>query len=76
MSDISIVKRDASISNFTFNKIFSMDSNQQEIFECTSKDIVDNVIQGYNGTIFAYGQTGSGKTYTIVGEFGKSNKKV
>ena len=75
MSDISIVKRDASISNFTFNKIFSMDSNQQEIFECTSKDIVDNVIQGYNGTIFAYGQTGSGKTYTIVGEFGKSNKK-
>ena len=27
----------------------------------------ENVIQGYNGTIFAYGQTGTGKTHTITG---------
>ena len=29
--------------------------------------IIDDVLQGYNGTIFAYGQTGAGKTYTIHG---------
>lgn len=29
--------------------------------------MVENVIQGYNGTVFAYGQTGTGKTFTITG---------
>jgi hypothetical protein len=29
--------------------------------------VCENVIQGYNGTIFAYGQTGTGKTFTITG---------
>lgn len=29
--------------------------------------IVEQVINGYHGTIFAYGQTSSGKTYTMVG---------
>ena len=28
----------------------------------------DNVLTGYNGTIFAYGQTGAGKTYTMSGD--------
>lgn len=32
-----------------------------------AKETVDDVLQGYNGTIFAYGQTGSGKTYTMMG---------
>lgn len=27
--------------------------------------MVDDVLRGYNGTIFAYGQTGSGKTFTM-----------
>jgi len=26
-----------------------------------------NVLEGYNGTIFAYGQTGSGKSFTMQG---------
>lgn len=29
--------------------------------------MVDNVLEGYNGTIFAYGQTGCGKTHTMMG---------
>jgi hypothetical protein len=29
--------------------------------------LVENVIEGYNGTIFAYGQTGCGKTHTMMG---------
>ena len=28
----------------------------------TAYNLVENVLTGYNGTIFAYGQTGSGKT--------------
>jgi hypothetical protein len=29
--------------------------------------LVENVMVGYNGTIFAYGQTGCGKTHTMIG---------
>ena len=75
MSNINIVKKETKFHKFVFNKIFKMDCNQQEIFDCTAKEIIDNVIQGYNGTIFVYGQTGSGKTYTIEGEFEKNNNR-
>ncbi len=30
-----------------------------------AKEIVKDVLSGYNGTIFAYGQTSSGKTHTM-----------
>ena len=29
--------------------------------------IIENVLDGYNSTIFAYGQTGAGKTHTMIG---------
>jgi hypothetical protein len=29
---------------------------------------VQNVLEGYNGTVFAYGQTGSGKTFSMQGD--------
>ena len=31
---------------------------------------MDEVIRGYNVTVFAYGQTGSGKTHTMTGDAG------
>ena len=51
------------------DKVFTENSNQKDIFNITSKNVVESVLSGYNGTIFAYGQTGSGKTYTMVGEY-------
>lgn len=30
-----------------------------------ARPIVEDVMVGYNGTIFAYGQTGTGKTFTM-----------
>ena len=30
--------------------------------------LIEEVVSGYNCTVFAYGQTGTGKTYTMVGE--------
>lgn len=37
------------------------------MFHHTGEKLVNDVMQGYNGTILAYGQTGSGKTYTMMG---------
>lgn len=33
-----------------------------------AKPILNQVLQGYNCTLFAYGQTGTGKTYTMEGD--------
>lgn len=52
---------------FTFDSVYDWNSEQEGIFLETAYPIIDNVINGYNGTIFAYGQTGTGKTFTITG---------
>ncbi|CAI2385220.1 unnamed protein product [Moneuplotes crassus] len=53
---------------FTFDKVFDEAIGQEQLFEESSRAIVGNVLEGYNGTIFAYGQTGTGKTHTMEGE--------
>jgi hypothetical protein len=52
---------------FTFDSVYDWTSEQETIFAETAYPIIENVLQGYNGTIFAYGQTGTGKTFTING---------
>ncbi|KAF9428752.1 kinesin-like protein Klp5 [Podila epigama] len=52
---------------YAFDRVFHEDSQQQEVFENTTKHLIDGVLDGYNGTLFAYGATGCGKTHTISG---------
>jgi kinesin family protein 3/17 len=40
---------------FTFDMTFDWNSRQTEIYEKCASNIVENVLEGYNGTIFAYG---------------------
>ncbi len=40
-------------------------ASQADVFHAAVQPIVDDVMNGYNGTIMAYGQTGAGKTYTL-----------
>ena len=46
-----IVERDLISKKLIFDKIFTENSTQLEIFENTTKNIIDNAILGYNGTI-------------------------
>ncbi|KAI9468504.1 MAG: kinesin heavy chain [Benjaminiella poitrasii] len=62
---VSIKGKDT--NSFSFDKVFGSNTRQQEVFEYSIKSIVDDVVAGYNGTVFAYGQTGSGKTFTMMG---------
>jgi hypothetical protein len=41
-----------------------MGCKQQDIFDFSIRSTVDDILNGYNGTVFAYGQTGAGKSYT------------
>ncbi|CAF1386595.1 unnamed protein product [Rotaria magnacalcarata] len=50
---------------YVFDKVFRPDSTQEKVYNEAAKEIVKDVLSGYNGTIFAYGQTSSGKTHTM-----------
>ncbi|KIE02102.1 kinesin, partial [Metarhizium majus ARSEF 297] len=52
---------------FTFDRVFDMACKQQDIFDFSIRPTVDDILNGYNGTVFAYGQTGAGKSYTMMG---------
>lgn len=52
---------------FTFDRVFDMASRQADVFDYSIRPTVDDILNGYNGTVFAYGQTGAGKSYTMMG---------
>ena len=54
-------------SSFEFDFVFDENSSQSQIYEYTTRNLINNVLEGYNATVLAYGATGTGKTYTMVG---------
>ncbi|KAK5165843.1 tubulin-dependent ATPase kip3 [Saxophila tyrrhenica] len=52
---------------FAFDKVFDENTTQGDVYEATTKNLLDSVLDGYNATVFAYGATGCGKTHTITG---------
>lgn len=41
---------------------------QLQVYQEVVSPLIEEVLNGYNCTVFAYGQTGTGKTHTMVGE--------
>ncbi|XP_060896366.1 kinesin-like protein KIF11 isoform X1 [Labrus mixtus] len=58
----------ASRKTYTFDMVFGPAAKQIEVYRSVVFPILDEVIMGYNCTVFAYGQTGTGKTFTMEGE--------
>lgn len=52
--------------------MFGPNAQQKDLYEQAVIPIVNEVLEGFNCTIFAYGQTGTGKTYTMEGECKRS----
>lgn len=52
---------------FHLDKIFRSETTQSMIYDQAAKELLLDVVNGYNGTIFTYGQSGSGKTHTMYG---------
>ncbi|XP_019327230.1 PREDICTED: kinesin-like protein KIF20B [Aptenodytes forsteri] len=55
------------IQKFTFSRVFGPETTQEEFFEGTMKQPVQDFLDGYNRLIFTYGVTNAGKTYTFQG---------
>ncbi|KAH7283215.1 hypothetical protein KP509_35G066100 [Ceratopteris richardii] len=53
--------------HFVFDAAFPDAAGQEEVYNVSTADIVEGVLQGRNGTVFCYGATGAGKTYTMLG---------
>ncbi|KAK9298648.1 hypothetical protein QLX08_008120 [Tetragonisca angustula] len=52
---------------FTFDKVFGPNSKQIQVYNAVVSPLLEEVLAGYNCTVFAYGQTGTGKTFTMEG---------
>eukprot|EP00754_Rhynchopus_humris_P025230 Rhum_TRINITY_DN14938_c19_g1::Rhum_TRINITY_DN14938_c19_g1_i1::g.130241::m.130241/K20198/KIF17; kinesin family member 17 len=61
-----------SARTFSFDRIYTKQFTQKDIYTQSIHPLVDSVLGGYNATVFAYGQSGSGKTYTMTGGSGAS----
>ncbi|KAJ4413138.1 Kinesin- motor protein [Didymella pomorum] len=66
--DLSMGPSALSNKTYQFDKVFSPAADQEMIFKEVVAPIIDEVLDGFNCTIFAYGQTGTGKTYTMTGD--------
>lgn len=76
-NDIFVSKpgADEAPKQFTFDNCFDWRVRQVDIYDQCAANIIENVLEGYNGTIFAYGQTGTGKTHTMTGKENDAEEK-
>ncbi|KAF4732914.1 hypothetical protein FOZ63_030233, partial [Perkinsus olseni] len=54
-------------SIFSYFNVFGPEATQEDVYNATVGEVLDSVLDGFNGAVFAYGVTGSGKTYTMMG---------
>ena len=73
---VNIREQDASVlaivpatglREFKFDKVFDSGSSQGSVHCQSSRRVVMDFLNGFNGTVMVYGQTGSGKTFTMFG---------
>lgn len=50
------LKSDQATKRFTFDAVYDENTQQRTFYEESCYDLVEGVMEGYNGTIFAYGQ--------------------
>ncbi len=54
--------------SYHFDQVFGPEADQGMVYQDVVGPILEEVMSGYNCTIFAYGQTGTGKTHTMEGD--------
>ncbi|CCH60571.1 hypothetical protein TBLA_0D00640 [Henningerozyma blattae CBS 6284] len=63
-----IISNSTNKNKYIFDNVFGVESDQESIFNSVAYNYIQEMIDGYNCTLFAYGQTGTGKTYTMSGD--------
>jgi len=69
--DREMVVEEKPNTNFTtsyqFDRVFGPKSQQLDVYRAVVGPLIEQLMMGYNCTLFAYGQTGTGKTFTMEG---------
>ncbi|CAD6240088.1 GSCOCG00002497001-RA-CDS [Cotesia congregata] len=63
-----LLKKQNKELQFIFDHVFDITATNEEVFEGTTKEIINDLLEGYNCSVFAYGATGAGKTHTMLGK--------
>lgn len=66
--EVQVVEKSSLTKSFNFDRVFGVNSKQVDVYKVVAAPLVEEVLAGYNCTVFAYGQTGTGKTFTMEGE--------
>ncbi|PFH54335.1 hypothetical protein AMATHDRAFT_186247 [Amanita thiersii Skay4041] len=56
------------LKTYAYDTVFGPEADQAMIYHEVVHPMLQEVLQGYNCTLFAYGQTGTGKTHTMQGD--------
>ncbi|XP_063995709.1 kinesin-like protein KIF19 isoform X1 [Diachasmimorpha longicaudata] len=68
LDDLEVDKlKRSSPRQYLYDLVLGEGSTQADVYEGTTKPLVQDIIDGFNATVFAYGATGAGKTHTMVG---------
>lgn len=63
-----IIKKNQHIKKYNFTKVFSEESQQQEVYDETVRELLLQLLNTRtNGLVFTYGVTNAGKTHTTIG---------
>ncbi|XP_025412743.1 kinesin-like protein KIF18A isoform X2 [Sipha flava] len=62
-----ITKRQHKSIKYDFHRVFGPQSTNEDIYNESTKDLLDKLLSGYNCSVFVYGATGAGKTFTMLG---------
>ncbi|CAI4579633.1 CLL_collapsed_G0032790.mRNA.1.CDS.1 [Saccharomyces cerevisiae] len=54
-------------STFQFDKVFDANATQEDVQKFLVHPIINDVLNGYNGTVITYGPSFSGKSYSLIG---------
>jgi kinesin family protein 18/19 len=52
---------------YAFDFAFDKHDTTHDVYDRTTRILLDGIQSGYNATVFAYGATGAGKTFTMLG---------
>lgn len=53
-------------NRYYYDKVFEEKSTQEQVYQAVGKPLLDEILQGYNATIFAYGQSGCLSPETLI----------
>jgi len=63
----SLAAKHVTAKNYQVDSYFGPEDDTEYIYNYTAANLIPNLVDGFNCSVFCYGPTGTGKTYTMFG---------